>query len=120
MTIGETKRTYQLPLKLGHFQFSVDSFGSQSGHLIAVCRFLAAHGFSFVVNGSPITGTISQGLLALVIPQGSIATGRLANPSATCVPLCTGSACGANAVATCAVAQGVTFPSGGNWEGIAH
>jgi hypothetical protein len=64
------------------FAQSTSSFKGQSGYMFAVCRFLDAHGFSFVVNGTPSTGTISQGLLALVIPNGSIATGRLANPFA--------------------------------------
>ena len=67
----------------GAFSFaqSTSTFKNQSGYLFAVCRFLDAHGFSFVVNGTPTTGTISQGLLALVIPNTSIATGRLANYS---------------------------------------
>jgi len=47
---------------------SATSFAGQSGYAFAVCRFLNAHGFSFVLNGSASTATISQGLLALVIP----------------------------------------------------
>jgi hypothetical protein len=101
------------------FAQSTTPFQGQSGYLFAVCRFLDAHGFSFVTNGTPNTGTISQGLLALVIPQSSIATGRLANPSATCTATCTGGSCGVNAVASCTVNQGVTFPSG-LYEGVAH
>jgi hypothetical protein len=69
------------------FAQSTSTFKGQSGYMFAVCRFLDAHGFSFVVNGTPTTGTISQGLLALVIPNSSIAAcpgagaqcGRLAN-----------------------------------------
>jgi hypothetical protein len=101
------------------FAQSTSTFSNQSGYMFAVCRFLDAHGFSFVTNGTPNTGTISQGLLALVIPQSSIATGRLANPSATCTATCTGGSCGVNAVASCTVNQGVSFPSG-LYEGIAH
>jgi len=91
------------------FAQSTSSFKGQSGYMFAVCRFLDAHGFSYVVNGTPTTGTISQGLLALVIPNTSIASGRLANPSATCTP--TGG--------TCVVNQGLTF-AGGTYEGVAH
>jgi len=69
------------------FAQSTSTFKGQSGYMFAVCRFLDAHGFSFVVNGTPTTGTISQGLLALVVPNTSIAAcpgagiqcGRLAN-----------------------------------------
>jgi len=46
---------------------SATSFKNQSGYMFAVCRFLDAHGFSFVTNGPSSTATISQGLLALVI-----------------------------------------------------
>jgi hypothetical protein len=63
------------------FAQSTSTFKGQSGYMFAVCRFLDAHGFSFVVNGTPSTGTISQGLLALVIPSNSLTAGRLANPS---------------------------------------
>jgi hypothetical protein len=49
------------------FAQSTSTFKGQSGYMFAVCRFLDAHGFSFVVNGTPTTGTISQGLLSLVI-----------------------------------------------------
>jgi hypothetical protein len=123
------------------FAQSASTFKNQSGYMFAVCRFLDAHGFSFVVNGTPTTGTISQGLLALVIPNSSIPTGRLANPSATCAgtngaiaqscsltPSCTGTGCASTttctgtstvAAATCAVTQGVTFATG-TYEGIAH
>jgi hypothetical protein len=78
------------------FAQSTSTFKGQSGYMFAVCRFLDAHGFSYVVNGTPTTGTISQGLLALVIPNASISTGRLANPNA-----------------------GVTFTAG-NYEALAH
>ena len=71
------------------FAQSTSTFKNQSGYMFAVCRFLDAHGFSFVVNGTPTTGTISQGLLALVVPNSSIGAcpgagaqcGRLANYS---------------------------------------
>jgi len=93
---------------------SATSFKGQSGYMFAVCRFLDAHGFSYVVNGTPSTGTISQGLLALVIPNTSLASGRLANPSATCTP---GGAVGA----TCTVNQAVAFAGAtGSWEGLVH
>jgi hypothetical protein len=104
------------------FAQSTSTFKGQSGYMFAVCRFLDAHGFSFVVNGTPTTGTISQGLLALVIPNSSIATGRLANPSATCTPAvsaCSGTSC-SNGTPTCTVNQGITFATGGNWEGLVH
>jgi len=48
---------------------SATSFKLQSGYMFAVCRFLNGHGFSFVLNGTPTSATISQGLLALVIPN---------------------------------------------------
>jgi len=61
------------------FQQSGSSFKTQSGYLFAVCRFVDAHGFSWVGNASPALGTsaatISQGLLALVIPNSEIGTG---------------------------------------------
>jgi hypothetical protein len=115
------------------FAQSTSTFKNQSGYMFAVCRFLDAHGFSFVVNGTPTTGTISQGLLALVIPNGSISTGRLANPSAsaTCtasVTACTSACVGAGCTSSCSngtpscvatAFQGVTF-AGGNYEGIVH
>jgi len=49
------------------FLQSTSTFANQSGYMYAVCRFLDAHGFSFVINGNTTTATISQGLLALVI-----------------------------------------------------
>jgi len=55
------------------------SFKSQSGYILAVCRFVDAHGFSFVTNGPSATATISQGLLALVIPNSSITASRLSS-----------------------------------------
>jgi len=84
------------------FAQSTSAFKGQSGYMFAVCRFLDAHGFSFVVNGTPSTGTISQGLLALVIPNNSIPgtgaapAGRLSNP-----------------------ANNATFAAG-TYEGLAH
>jgi len=62
------------------FQQSTTTFAGKSGYLFAVCRFLDAHGFSYVVNGSGPSATISQGLLALVI-QTVGATSRLGNPT---------------------------------------
>jgi len=64
------------------FQQSGTSFKGQSGYMFAVCRFLDAHAFSFVVNGSVSTGTISQGLLGLIIPNGTITANRV-NPGTT-------------------------------------
>jgi len=80
------------------------SFKNQSGYVLAVCRFLDAHGFSFVTNGPSATATISQGLLALVIPNNTISNGRV-NTTATCTPAvtaCTGTSC-SNGTATCTV-----------------
>ncbi len=63
------------------FQQSGSSFKNQAGYLFAVCKFVDAHGFSWVGNASPALGTsaatISQGLLALVIPQAEIGAKRL-------------------------------------------
>jgi len=50
------------------------AFPGQSGYMFAVCRFLDAHGFSYVTNGPSSTATISQGLLALVIPSANLGT----------------------------------------------
>jgi len=69
------------------FLLSGSSFKNQSGYIFAVCRFLDAHGFGFVLNGPQATATISQGLLALVIPNNSITNGRV-NTAATAS--CTG------------------------------
>jgi len=82
------------------FAQSTSTFKGQSGYMFAVCRFLDAHGFSYVLNGTQATATISQGLLALVIPNSSLAGGRLANPSGA-----TG---------------GVTIGVAGSWEGLVH
>jgi hypothetical protein len=89
------------------FAQSASTFKGQSGYMFAVCRFLDAHGFSYVVNGTPTTGTISQGLLALVIPNSSLASGRLANPSCTVV------------AGACTTLPGVSFAPG-TYEGVAH
>jgi hypothetical protein len=69
----------------GVFSFQQSSFmngqfAKASGYLFAVCKFVDAHGFSWLGNGIPAGGsvsglgasTISQGLLALVIPQSSL------------------------------------------------
>jgi hypothetical protein len=109
----------------GNYTFaqSASLFKGQSGYMFAVCRFLDAHAFSYVFNGTQATATISQGLLALVIPNNSIAGNRLANPAAqsTCTPTCTGTSCTVATNASCSVTQiqGVTFAPG-NYEGIAH
>jgi len=59
------------------FLQSGSAFKLQSGYVIAVCRFLDAHGFGFVLNGPQATATISQGLLALIIPNNTITNGRV-------------------------------------------
>ncbi len=55
-------QTYQLPQ-------SASSFSAQSGYVLAVCRFLDAHGFAFVASGNISAATISQGHLAMIIPD---------------------------------------------------
>jgi len=53
------------------FSQSSTSFSGQSGYMIAVCRFLNAHGFAFLTNGfAQATGPqLSHGYLGLVIPN---------------------------------------------------
>jgi len=79
------------------FLLSGTSFKNQSGYVLGVCRFLDAHGFAFVTNGPSATATISQGLLALVIPNNTMTNGRLGiAPSCTgtsTVGTCTGAGC---------------------------
>jgi hypothetical protein len=86
------------------FLHSTSTFKNQSGYMFAVCRFLDAHGFAFVMNGSPVTGTISQGLLAMVIPNNTIANGRVSTTAT-----CTGAGC-------------AVVPTGGNlsYEALSH
>jgi len=86
------------------FLLSGTSFKNQSGYVLAVCRFLDAHGFGFVTNGPSATATISQGLLALVIPNNSISNGRV-NTIATCTNTCSGSGCSVAGSAACTVNQ---------------
>jgi len=53
------------------FSQSGTSFSGQTGYMIAVCRFLNAHGFAFITNGFAVsTGPrISSGYLGLIIPN---------------------------------------------------
>jgi len=53
------------------FSQSGTLFSGQSGYMIAVCRFLNAHGFAFLTNGfAQATGPqLSHGYLGLVIPN---------------------------------------------------
>jgi len=53
------------------FSQSGTSFSGQSGYMIAVCRFLNAHGFAFLTNGfAQASGpTRSHGYLGLVLPN---------------------------------------------------
>jgi hypothetical protein len=62
---------------------SASTFKGQSGYMFAVCRFLDAHAFTYVINGTQASATISQGLLALVIPTNEFNTAgtRLTAPS---------------------------------------
>lgn len=53
------------------FSQSGTSFSGQTGYMIAVCRFLNAHGFAFLTNGfAQATGPqLSHGYLGLIIPN---------------------------------------------------
>jgi len=53
------------------FSQSGTTFSGQSGYMIAVCRFLNAHGFAFLTNGfAQATGPqLSHGYLGLIIPN---------------------------------------------------
>jgi len=53
------------------FSQSGTSFSGQSGYMIAVCRFLNAHGFAFLTNGfAQATGPqLSHGYLGLIVPN---------------------------------------------------
>jgi len=46
-------------------------FAGQTGYIIAVCRFLNAHGFAFLTNGfaQPAGPQLSHGYLGLVLPN---------------------------------------------------
>jgi len=91
------------------FLQSGTSFKGQSGYVLAVCRFLDAHGFGFVLNGPQATATISQGLLALVIPNNSISNGRVNTiAAATCVGTSTVAACTGAGCANGAITQTCT------------
>jgi hypothetical protein len=52
------------------------------GYIIAQCGFQYAHGFAFITDGVGVTGGLSQGYLAGVIPDPN-QVARLANPAAT-------------------------------------
>jgi len=65
------------------FMLSGTSFKLQSGYMIGVCRFLDAYGYSYVLNGSQASATISEGLPALVIPSTTLTAGRLGNVAFT-------------------------------------
>jgi hypothetical protein len=52
------------------------------GYLIAQCNFQFAHGFAFITDGVGANGGLSQGYLALVIPDTNINGGRNASPAA--------------------------------------
>jgi len=53
------------------FSQSGTSFSGQSGYMIAVCRFLNAHGFAFLTSGfAQAAGPqLSHGYLGLIIPS---------------------------------------------------
>jgi hypothetical protein len=53
------------------FSQSATSFSGQTGYVIAVCRFLNAHGFAFLTNGfAQAAGPqLSHGYLGLVLPN---------------------------------------------------
>ena len=51
------------------------------GYMIATCRFQYAHGFAFLTDGFGGPGRgLSQGYLALVIPDINVTGGRVASP----------------------------------------
>jgi hypothetical protein len=53
------------------FSQSATSFSGQSGYVIAVCRFLNAHGFAFLTNGFAQSAgpQLSHGYLGLILPN---------------------------------------------------
>jgi hypothetical protein len=53
------------------FSLSGTSFSGQTGYVIAVCRFLNAHGFAFLTNGFAQSAgpQLSHGYLGLVLPN---------------------------------------------------
>jgi hypothetical protein len=53
------------------FSQSATSFSGQTGYVIAVCRFLNAHGFAFLTNGFAQSAgpQLSHGYLGLVMPN---------------------------------------------------
>ena len=60
-------------------QASITAFAGKQAYIIAVCNFLGAHGFGFLVDGFASTPRgFSQGYLALVIanPRAVIAGGE--------------------------------------------
>lgn len=57
------------------------------GYIIATCRFQYAHGFAFVTDGFGGPGRgLSQGYLALVIPDVNVTGGRTASPLSASAP----------------------------------
>ncbi len=57
------------------------------GYIIASCRFQYAHGFAFVTDGFGGPGRgLSQGYLALIIPDVNVTGGRTASPLGGSVP----------------------------------
>jgi hypothetical protein len=54
------------------------------GYMIAQCKFQYAHGFAFITDGFGGPGKgLSEGYLALIIPDTSVTGGRGANPNVT-------------------------------------
>jgi hypothetical protein len=53
------------------FSQSATSFSGQTGYVIAVCRFLNAHGFAFLTNGFAQSAgpQLSHGYLGLILPN---------------------------------------------------
>ena len=67
------------------FSQSGTSFSGQTGYVIAVCRFLNAHGFAFLTNGFAQSAgpQLSHGYLGLVLPNPI--TGRTSSNGETAV-----------------------------------
>jgi len=64
--------------KVYAFSQSGTSFAGQTGYMIAVCRFLNAHGFAFLTSGFAQAGgpQLSHGYLGLVLPNPITTTNR--------------------------------------------
>jgi hypothetical protein len=67
------------------FSQSGTSFSGQTGYVIAVCRFLNAHGFAFLTNGFAQSAgpQLSHGYLGLILPNPI--TGRTSSNGETLV-----------------------------------